>query len=89
MWICIPINFLEDGPAYIDDLAVLDASKKLIGIQIHIGRNRIVRRIFEHFGYEVTKLDRTMYGSLTKKILPRGKWRLLTDKEVVNLKNLK
>ena len=80
---------LEDGPAYLDGLALLDPSKKVLGVEIHIGRNRIVRRIFEHFGYEVTKLDRTMYGHLTKKVLPRGKWRILTDKEVVNLKSLK
>ncbi|MGL1886588.1 MAG: rRNA pseudouridine synthase [Reichenbachiella sp.] len=79
---------LDDGPAEVDEIVILDASKMLIGVQIHIGRNRIVRRIFENFGYEVTKLDRTMYGSLTKKDLPRGKWRLLTDKEVVLLKNL-
>ncbi|MCV9388356.1 pseudouridine synthase [Reichenbachiella ulvae] len=79
---------LEDGPVQINDLAVLDSSKKTIGVQIHIGRNRIVRRIFEHFGYEVVKLDRTMYGPLTKKDLPRGNWRMLTDKEVILLKNL-
>jgi len=79
---------LEDGLAPVDDIVILDQSKKLIGIQIHIGRNRIVRRIFEHFDYEVVKLDRTLYGSLTKKDLPRGKWRLLTEREVILLKNL-
>ncbi|MBU2914684.1 MULTISPECIES: pseudouridine synthase [Reichenbachiella] len=79
---------LEDGPVTVSDIAILDPSKKNIGVQIHIGKNRIVRRIFENFGYEVVKLDRTMYGSLTKKDLPRGKWRFLTDKEVILLKNM-
>ncbi|PIB37032.1 pseudouridine synthase [Reichenbachiella sp. 5M10] len=79
---------LDDGPVTVSDIAILDTTKKNIGLQIHIGRNRIVRRIFENFGYEVEKLDRTMYGSLTKKDLPRGKWRFLTDKEIILLKNL-
>lgn len=79
---------LEDGLVHVDEIVILDPSKKNIGIQIHVGKNRIVRRIFEHLGYDVTKLDRTMYGNLTKKNLPRGKWRLLTEKEVVLLKNL-
>ncbi|MFY0626178.1 MAG: rRNA pseudouridine synthase [Reichenbachiella sp.] len=79
---------LEDGLVNVDEIVILDESKKNIGIQIHVGKNRIVRRIFESLGYEVTKLDRTMYGNLTKKNLPRGKWRLLTEKEVVLLKNL-
>jgi len=79
---------LEDGVVNIDQIVVLDASRKTIGIEIHVGMNRIVRRIFEHFGYEVLKLDRTMYGPLTKKELPKGKWRKLTEREVVVLKNL-
>ncbi|WP_109833220.1 pseudouridine synthase [Reichenbachiella versicolor] len=79
---------LEDGPVSVDDIVVLDESKKNLGVQIHVGKNRIVRRIFEHFGYEVTKLDRTLYGNLTKKELPKGKWRMLTPKEVVLLKRL-
>ncbi|UXP33489.1 rRNA pseudouridine synthase [Reichenbachiella agarivorans] len=79
---------LDDGPVTVSEIAILDETKKNIGIQIHIGRNRIVRRIFENFGYEVVKLDRTMYGSLTKKDLPRGKWRFLTDKELNLLKNM-
>ena len=57
-----------------------------VGIQIHSGKNRIVRRIFEHLGYEVVKLDRVVYAGITKKDLPRGKWRLLTEKEVMQLK---
>lgn len=79
---------LEDGPVKVDDIVVLDESKKNLGIQIHVGKNRIVRRIFEHFGYEVIKLDRTLYGNLTKKELPKGKWRMLTPKEVILLKRL-
>lgn len=79
---------LEDGEVKVDEIVILSADKKSIGIQIHVGKNRIVRRIFEHFEYEVVRLDRTMYGPLTKKDLPKGKWRNLTDKEVVILKNL-
>ena len=79
---------LEDGKVYIDDLAVLSKDNKILGIEIHVGKNRIVRRIFEHLGYEVTKLDRTMYGPLTKKDLPRGKWRHLSEKEKIVVRNL-
>ena len=71
-----------------DALAFLD-EKTEIGIEIHSGRNRIVRRIFESLGYEVEKLDRMMYAGLTKKNLPRGKWRLLSEKEVIVLKHFK
>ena len=56
--------------------------KTQIGVELHSGKNRIVRRIFEHLGYNVRKLDRVMFGSLTKKELPRGRWRFLTDAEV-------
>lgn len=80
---------LEDGLAPVDKLAVLEGDRQMLGIEIHIGRNRIVRRIFEHLGYEVVKLDRVMYGPLDKLNLPRGKWRMLTDREVQRLKNLK
>lgn len=80
---------LEDGLAVVDRLAIVDNNKKTLGIEIHIGKNRIVRRIFEHLGYEVIKLDRVMYGPLDKLNLPRGKWRFLTDKEIIKLKNLK
>ena len=77
---------LEDGVVEVNDLAIVSADKKNIGIEIHTGRNRIVRRLFEHFGYKVEKLDRVVFGGLTKKDLPRGKWRSLTDKEVRGLK---
>ncbi|MCB0700621.1 MAG: rRNA pseudouridine synthase [Chitinophagales bacterium] len=79
---------LEDGPVKVDALAYLE-DKNEIGIEIHSGRNRIVRRIFEHLGYVVVKLDRVMYAGLTKKNIPRGKWRQLTDKEVIMLKHFK
>lgn len=79
---------LEDGVARVDQLAYLE-KKNEIGIEIHSGKNRIVRRIFEHLGYEVEKLDRVMYAGLTKKNLKRGQWRFLTKQEVINLKHLK
>lgn len=78
---------LEDGIAEVDQLSYLTA-KDEIGIEIHSGKNRIVRRIFEHLGYEVEKLDRVLYAGLTKKNLPKGKWRFLTRQEVINLKHL-
>ncbi len=80
---------LEDGFARPDDVVVLDQKRKTIGIGLHIGRNRIVRRIFEHLGYEVKKLDRVVFAGLTKKDLPRGKWRFLQPKEVIWLKHLR
>ncbi len=77
---------LEDGFAPVDVIRyVQGATKKEVGISLHVGRNRIVRRIFEHLGYEVVRLDRVMYAGLTKKDLPRGRWRYLTKKEVVFL----
>lgn len=80
---------LEDGEALVDEVNyVVDADKREVGIQIHIGRNRIVRRIFEHLDYEVKRLDRVLYAGLTKKTLPRGRWRFLTTKEVLQLKHL-
>jgi 23S rRNA pseudouridine2605 synthase len=80
---------LEDGPAPVDDLAYADPKDKTqIGIEIHSGRNRIVRRIFEHLGYDVRALDRVMYAGLTKKNVQRGHWRLLSEKEVRILKYL-
>jgi len=80
---------LEDGLAQVDALAYADNKDKAqIGLEIHSGRNRIVRRIFEHLGYDVAGLDRVMYAGLTKKNVQRGKWRLLTDKEIRILKYL-
>ena len=79
---------LDDGPAPVDDVAVSVEGDHIVGLEIHIGRNRIVRRIFEHLGYEIERLDRTMYAGLTKKDLPRSKWKHLSDKEVMFLKRL-
>ena len=81
---------LDDGLIAADSIAYDedDESKKGIGIELHSGRNRIVRRIFEHLGYEVTKLDRVMFAGLDKYKLPRGEWRFLTDREVAMLKKI-
>lgn len=79
---------LEDGPAPVDQLEYLDTAN-VLGLEIHSGKNRIVRRIFESLGYVVEKLDRVMYAGLTKKNLVRGKWRFLTRQEVINLKHLR
>ena len=82
-------NELEDGVIKPDDLSyVQGGSKREVGIQIHSGKNRIVRRIFESLGYEVVKLDRVVYANLTKKDLPRGRWRYLEEREIVQLKHL-
>jgi 23S rRNA pseudouridine2605 synthase len=79
---------LEDGPASVDVLAYADSKDKTqIGVEIHSGRNRIVRRIFEHLGYDVKNLDRVIYAGLTKKNIERGKWRFLTEREVRDLKH--
>ena len=78
---------LEDGDIFADALGYVDPKdKSVIGIELHSGRNRIVRRIFEHLGYDVKGLDRVMYANLTKKNVERGKWRYLNDKEVRQLK---
>lgn len=80
---------LEDGEIKADSLAYADPrDKSIIGIEIHSGRNRIVRRIFEHLGYDVKGLDRVLYANLSKKNVDRGKWRFLTEKEVRLLKYL-
>ena len=79
---------LDDGRATVDAIAYLE-KKNEIGLEIHIGRNRIVRRIFESLGYQVEKLDRVMYAGLTKKNLPRSKWRFLEPKEIILLKHFK
>lgn len=79
---------LEDGLAPIKWIQYLDPdNKKEVGIEIVIGRNRIVRRIFEHLGYRVRKLDRVYLGGLTKKDLPRGWWRYLTEQEIIMVKH--
>ena len=78
---------LEDGTAYFDEISWLKDDKKSVGVEIHSGRNRIVRRMFEHLGYSVTKLDRVYYAGLTKKNLKRGAWRFLTVDEVNRLKS--
>lgn len=73
----------EDGEIHADAISyVTDTDRNQAGIEIHSGRNRIVRRIFEHLGYRVTKLDRVYFAGLTKKNLPRGRWRYLTQEEV-------
>ncbi|MGL5317283.1 MAG: pseudouridine synthase [Bacteroidales bacterium] len=78
---------LEDGEIHADAISYADEDDaKQIGIEIHSGKNRIVRRIFEHLGYRVIKLDRVMFAGLTKKNLPRGRWRYLTQDEVNMLK---
>ncbi len=78
---------LEDGEIFADEISYVKENKQEVGIEIHSGRNRIVRRIFEFLGYTVTKLDRVYYAGLTKKNLNRGRWRFLTDEEVQRLKS--
>jgi len=79
---------LEDGAAKVDEISyILDMPASHIGIQLHSGKNRIIRRIFEHLNYEVEKLDRVLYAGLTKKDIPRGWSRFLTKKEVIMLKH--
>lgn len=78
---------LEDGEIHADAISyVTEEDLSQVGIEIHSGRNRIVRRIFEHFGYRVVKLDRVYFAGLTKKDLPRGRWRYLNEQEVINLR---
>ena len=78
---------LEDGEIHADSLAYSDnKDRSVLGIEIHSGRNRIVRRMFEHLGYDVRGLDRVMYANLTKKNIERGHWRFLSEKEVRLLK---
>jgi 23S rRNA pseudouridine2605 synthase len=78
---------LDDGFIQVDAIAYSSKeTKKEVGLEIHSGRNRIVRRIFEHLEYKVTKLDRVYFAGLTKKNLPRGRWRFLTENEIKMLK---
>ncbi len=78
---------LEDGEIHADEISYVSDKKNEVGIEIHSGRNRIVRRIFDHLGYKVTKLDRVYFAGLTKLKLKRGMWRFLTPKEVAMLKS--
>ena len=79
---------LEDGEIHADAISYVDENNlAIVGIEIHSGRNRIVRRIFKHLGYRVYKLDRVYFAGLTKKDLPRGRWRYLTEDEVRNLRH--
>lgn len=80
---------LEEGRAMVDDLAIVGDDSKTLGIELHIGWNRIVRRIFESLGYEVVKLDRVAYAGLDKKDIARGQWRFLKPEEIVMLKHFK
>ena len=79
---------LDDGPASVDVLAYADSKDKTqIGVELHSGRNRIVRRIFESLGYDVKNLDRVVFAGLTKKNIERGKWRFLNEREIRELKH--
>jgi len=78
---------LEEGRAIPDDAAIVSPDAKVVGLELHIGWNRVVRRIFEALNYEVVKLDRTVYAGLDKRDLPRGSWRYLTREEVIRLKH--
>ena len=81
---------IEGKKVFIDAVSYVNNEPKTeIGIEIHSGRNRIVRKIFEHVGYKVNKLDRVIFAELTKKNLPRGRWRELTKLEVTNLQMMK
>jgi 23S rRNA pseudouridine2605 synthase len=80
---------LEEGKAIVDDVAYISDDKKEVGIELHIGWNRIVRRIFETLEYQVVKLDRVIFAGLDKKELPRGEWRFLKPEEVIRLKHFK
>ncbi len=80
---------LEEGVAHVDSVSYIEGKpKNEIGIELHIGWNRVIRRIFQRLGYEVEALDRVMFAGLTKKNIKRGHWRILTDLEVNNLKML-
>ena len=80
---------LQDDFIKVDEAAIITEDGLDVGIEIHSGKNAIVKRIFEHLGYEVNKLDRVLYGGLTKKDLPRGKWRFLKPIEVIRLKGIR
>jgi len=73
---------LEDGPIAADAISYIEGDRSQVGLEIHSGRNRIVRRIFEHLGYKVKKLDRVYFAGITKKNIRRGEWRFLEEKEI-------
>ena len=73
----------------VDDVAIISEDDKTVGLEIHIGWNRVVRRIFETLGYDVLKLDRSVFAGMDKKDLSRGQWRFLKPEEVVRLKHFK
>jgi 23S rRNA pseudouridine2605 synthase len=77
---------LDDGPAQADMVSYVDGDHAQVGLEIHSGRNRVVRRMFEHLGYRVKKLDRVYFAGITKKNLKRGQWRFLTEQEVTMLR---
>ncbi|HCR75352.1 rRNA pseudouridine synthase [Chryseobacterium sp. PS-8] len=80
---------LDEGVAEVDQISFIEGKpKNEVGIEIHIGWNRVIRRIFQRLGYEVEALDRVMFAGLTKKNIKRGHWRILTEQEVNNLKML-
>ncbi len=78
---------LEDGKAVVDGMDYVENKKDELGVEIHSGKNRIIRRIFEHLKYDIVKLDRVYFAGLTKKGVPRGKFRHLTSQEVITLKH--
>ncbi|HMW38203.1 MAG: rRNA pseudouridine synthase [Saprospiraceae bacterium] len=78
---------LEDGKMEVDGMDYVENKKDELGVEIHSGKNRIIRRIFEHLGYEIKRLDRVYYAGLTKKSVARGKFRHLTTQEVITLKH--
>ncbi len=79
---------LADGPASVDQIVCLNQARTKLKVIVHSGKNRIIRRIFAHFSYNVIKLDRVCYADLTKKDLSVGRWRFLTAKEVERLRSL-
>ncbi len=80
---------LEEGKAMVDDIAIISDDGRTVGVEIHIGWNRVVRRLFESLEYQVVKLDRSVYAGLDKKDLGRGEWRFLKKEEIVRLKHYK